>query len=263
MNEIQSGIKLESHLDEQPIGEAIAVVCVLKSGGTVPRNYRPRHVEILRNAVRRNLSPDIRYHFVCLSDINPELDGVNWIPLAETWSGCWSKINLYKHGLFDDISREVGEEINRILFFDLDLVICGNIDGFARYDGEVAFELQYVPVEPRLSTSIMSISRAWHDIKAEEIFWHFSTHSEIMMQTHEKTGRDESYLRQFVNGYCHYWQHLCEGQLISWDKHYRNSGGQIPDSVRIINFGGAIKPEQYLTKQFPLTGQEFIEKHYR
>lgn len=59
----------------------------------------------------------VPHRFVCLSDV--EIEGIETIKLLHGWRGWWSKIELFRPGLFD------GE---RVLFFDLDTFINQNID---------------------------------------------------------------------------------------------------------------------------------------
>jgi hypothetical protein len=64
--------------------------------------------------VRRHLAADHR--FVCLSD--QEIEGVETIKLANDWRGWWSKIELFRPGLFD----------GPVLYIDLDTFINKPID---------------------------------------------------------------------------------------------------------------------------------------
>jgi hypothetical protein len=89
----------------------INIVCVLRKGGKV--NYDASWVEKLKNSIQRNLT--IPYEFVCLSDCEVNCTR---IPLDEQGNGWWSKIQLFKPGLFN----------KPVLYFDLDTVICGNLD---------------------------------------------------------------------------------------------------------------------------------------
>lgn len=87
----------------------ITVVSVLRSRGI----YTPWNVERLRKQVSANMASPHR--FVCLSDINVSYDR---IPLTQGWPGWWSKIELWRHGVFT----------GRVLYFDLDVTITGSLD---------------------------------------------------------------------------------------------------------------------------------------
>lgn len=89
----------------------IAVACVLRQGGKV--GYSADWVARLRNSVARNL--DQPHRFVCLSDCDVDCER---IPLINNGPGFWSKLELFRPGLFD----------TPVLYIDLDTVICGNLD---------------------------------------------------------------------------------------------------------------------------------------
>lgn len=89
----------------------INIVCVLRKGGKV--GYDASWVEKLQKAVARNLT--LPYRFVCLSDCDVPCER---IPLDKLGDGWWAKIQLFKPGLFTGPT----------LYFDLDTVICNNID---------------------------------------------------------------------------------------------------------------------------------------
>jgi hypothetical protein len=88
----------------------INIVCVLRQGGKV--GYDLTWVEKLKSAVSRNL--DIPHKFICLSDCDVSVDR---IPLIDAGSGFWSKLELFRPGLFN----------GPVLYIDLDTIICGNI----------------------------------------------------------------------------------------------------------------------------------------
>lgn len=96
--------------------EPLTVVC-LKWG----EKYGTDYVNKLSAMVRRNLT--LPYRFVCMTD-NPRGLNCETAPLIRDLAGWWGKITLFSHTL-----------PGRLLFFDLDTVITGNIDGFAKYAG--------------------------------------------------------------------------------------------------------------------------------
>jgi hypothetical protein len=88
------------------------VLCVMRSGG----DYDGSWVEKLRNSVARNLSKP--HAFKCLSDVDVPCER---IPLKHNWPGWWSKIELFRSGVVEGPT----------IYFDLDIVITGPIDGIA------------------------------------------------------------------------------------------------------------------------------------
>lgn len=83
----------------------VMVVTVLRSGG----DYTPEHVLTLKAMVERVMP--WRGNFVCLTDMRVE--GVHTIPLIRGWPGWWSKVEMFRPGLF----REP------VVYFDLDTLI--------------------------------------------------------------------------------------------------------------------------------------------
>ena len=76
-----------------PDGAGVLIVaCVLRSGG----EYKPEHVTRLRAQVS-DFIPDAR--FVCLSDVDVDCERID---LVHNWAGWWSKIELFRPGLFDE-----------------------------------------------------------------------------------------------------------------------------------------------------------------
>lgn len=86
-------------------------------GGIIGAHYDETWVIKLRNSVARHLS--VPHRFVCLTDV--EIPGVETIPLVNNWAGWWSKLELFRAGLFD----------GPVLYFDLDVVMVDSIDHLA------------------------------------------------------------------------------------------------------------------------------------
>lgn len=93
------------------------VACVLRSGG----QYDASWVEKLQRGVARHLK--IEHEFVCLTDI--KVPSCRTIPLVNDWAGWWSKLELFREGLFD----------RRVLYIDLDNVVVGSLDEVAACQG--------------------------------------------------------------------------------------------------------------------------------
>lgn len=102
-------------------------VCCIRAG----EMFSPAYVTILRDMVARNLEGGFPGRFVCFTDRPKELpEEIETRPLPADLPGWWSKLALFRKGLFP--------EGDRVLFFDLDTVIVGAIDALASYAGEFA-----------------------------------------------------------------------------------------------------------------------------
>lgn len=87
------------------------VACVLKSGGYFDQKY----VLNLKSMVSKHIT--VPYEFVCLTDVT--INGCKTILLQDQLVGWWSKLELFRPGLFDcDVA----------IYFDLDTLIMENID---------------------------------------------------------------------------------------------------------------------------------------
>ena len=89
----------------------VTIACVLKSGGDFTKTY----VEKLQRGVKRCF-PNINYEFVCLTD-RTDIKCCRTIPLINDWPGWWSKIELFRPGVFE----------GKVIYFDLDTVLIKNI----------------------------------------------------------------------------------------------------------------------------------------
>lgn len=104
----------------------LQIVCV-KWGSM----YGPEYVNVLYDMCRRNLPEGFPGMFVCFTDDPTGLEaGIESRPLPADLPGWWSKLALFKPGLFP--------EGDRIVFFDLDTVLTGRIDALCNYDGPFA-----------------------------------------------------------------------------------------------------------------------------
>ncbi len=84
----------------------ITVACVLRSGGV----YSPGWVDRLQRQVEEHISPS---RFVCLTDY-VDLKS-EYIELKHDWPGWWSKLELFRPGLFE----------GPVLYIDLDTLVVG------------------------------------------------------------------------------------------------------------------------------------------
>jgi len=137
-----------------------SVYCVLKSGGI----YDAEWVRKLRDGVARNLT--IPHRFVCLSDVDVPCER---IPLLHNWPGWWSKIELFRHGVIDGPS----------VYFDLDTVITGNIDGLTELPYDFA-ALRNFHNPDMIGSGVM-----WFRQAPEIVYQTFAADPELCMKYHE------------------------------------------------------------------------------
>lgn len=90
--------------------EKLTVACVYRTG----RVYSAEYVKRLKDCVDKHLNG---HNFVCLSDVDVPCER---IPLSRSWGGWWSKIELFRLK-------------GKVLYFDLDTVIKGDLAEIAEY----------------------------------------------------------------------------------------------------------------------------------
>jgi len=83
------------------------IYCVLRSGG---KDYDERHVRWLKRQCDE-YAPGV--DFVCLTDLQDDINGVETHPLIHHWPGWWSKIELFR---YEDV-----------FYLDLDTVLLNDI----------------------------------------------------------------------------------------------------------------------------------------
>lgn len=100
---------------------SVTVACVLRSGGP---DYGPEWVHALKRGVNRHLDG---HQFAVLTDVSGIVP--HWRrPMKYAWPGWWSKMELFRPGLFPD-----GE---LVVYFDLDTLLVGDCQFLAEYPGE-------------------------------------------------------------------------------------------------------------------------------
>jgi hypothetical protein len=121
----------------------LTVACVLRSGGI----YNAEWVAKLQRGIARHLH-DTPYWFVCLTDSDERLPfRCERDQLTNGWRGWWSKIELFRYGLF----------VGPVLYFDLDSVVVGSLDAIAAYPHR--FTMAHEFYRP---TMLCSTAMAWH-----------------------------------------------------------------------------------------------------
>jgi hypothetical protein len=112
------------------------VACVYKMGGEFTAEYVSR---LLKGVLDHTTLP---LRFVCFTDSDEDLP-CQKIPLTDNLPGWWSKLELFK------------KFWGRVVYFDLDTIITGNIDPLLEYDGPMALLKDLWAPNNKLSTGVM------------------------------------------------------------------------------------------------------------
>jgi len=201
----------------------LTVACVLRSGSF----YDAQYVLRLRNSVARNLTRP--YSFRILTDtLDGEVPPEEKVELVHGWPGWWSKLELFRPKLFAE---------GRVLYFDLDTLIVGNIDHLANVSlpkGEL-YMLRGFRHPARRGSGVM----VWEG-QLDKLYNHFVRHSDMMLagagknrsfgdQLAIKSALASEYKREPLAV-----QDICSG-IYSYKNHCREG---LPEGARIVCFHG-------------------------
>lgn len=149
----------------------ITVLCV-----RFGNKYGPEYVEKLRNMVSRHLT--VPYEFACLTDSQHPIDGVRSIVIPNQGysKGWWHKVHMFDPSL--GLS-------GRILYFDLDIIIHGNINKLVDIDTEdflgiKDFNRKFHPGWTMLNSSALS----WIAGQHSELFTDFKNNLARVQKLH-------------------------------------------------------------------------------
>lgn len=218
----------------------VTVLCV-RFGNKYGREYVIR----LKNMVERNLT--IPYEFVCLTDDPTPIDGVRLIvqPNAGYARPWWHKVHMFDPSL----------PINgRILYFDLDVIICNNIDKLVADKEEKEF------------FGIRDFNRKfhanWNSLNSSVLSWHKGMHPDVWTvfltspSTAQKLHGDQDWIWKVAKSRITFWP---DEYIMSykWELRDRSeitrSNGKpkfktvrspsIPKNCSVVVFHGDPKPE--------------------
>ncbi len=180
----------------------LTVACVLKSGVWKPSKldggYSFSHVERLHRKVQEHLT--LPHRFVCLSDV----PGAFTVPLLHDWPGWWSKMELFRPGLFE----------GPVLYIDLDTDIVGNIDHMVQHKGFTALRNLSSKKKGRMGSGVM-----FWDKTPNYLYASFVQRPEFFMNdychTSDRWG-DQGFLQEHLGGGFLEWQTLFPNQIRSF-----------------------------------------------
>ncbi|MEE8262742.1 MAG: hypothetical protein V3R83_09800 [Gammaproteobacteria bacterium] len=213
----------------------LATVC--KSGG----DFGPADVIRLAKRIRRHLNGfDIRTRMICLTDLPREEFHKAGVPvptifqLRHGWPGWWSKIELFRPGLF---SSE-----DRVLHLDLDTVPVGDFSELWQpIDSNHLFMLKdfYRPLFA--ASGVMG----WRGGGWEDIFTRFHARSEKVMGSNQNIQPcgDGAFISSdpLVKASTGYWQDRFPGRVVSYKAHCQRG---VPSAASLVCFHGRPRPTE-------------------
>jgi hypothetical protein len=202
----------------------LSVACVLKSGG----DFSFQHVCWLEAQVAKYLT--VPHQFVCLTDIPAfykNLQFVRQIPLSHNWRGWFSKIELFRPGLFE----------GPVLYFDLDVLIVGNIDELARANGFMMLEGFWPHRKGLPNSSVM-----YWDVDLSEIYERFLIDPPKFFDAYrtKKKWGDQDVIADLSPIKPAFWQSGFPGRFSSYKLAIKND--EVPGGVSVVVFHGMPRP---------------------
>ena len=173
-------------------------------------------------------------NFYCLSDVPFDIDGVERIPLIHGWPGWWSKLELFRPGLFDD----------NVFYIDLDMAILHNIDHFVSIaDPDEFWILNSMSknTSPERSKAVNSSMMAWNG-DYSYLYDAFCQNPKRYMKEYSVSHKwaDQEFINDRHNDLQRF-QLLYPGQIMSYLKNYRTDEDVI--RCRVMCFHGEVKPQ--------------------
>ena len=202
----------------------VTVCCVLKSGGDYNAD---EYVERLMSMVHKHLP--IPHDFVCLSDMDVPC---RRIPLKHGWPGWWSKLELFRPGVLK----------GKLMYFDLDTVILGDLKALAEFPGQFAMVKGFSPHrDGAMSSTIM----AWQQTElTAEIYRKAVKVFSPSFPAEPPTRSDQEFIQACLKE--HNINPVSIQNLISIASYKRDwvEKGKFPEDLRVVCFHGHPRPHE-------------------
>jgi len=178
----------------------------------------------------------VPHKFVCLSNVDLPCEV---IPLKHNWKGWWSKIELFRPGVFE----------GRVLYLDLDTIILDNIDEMCEREESFIGLRAFNPARSNrpgyFASGILSWESGYYDFIYNDFNYdedplHFNGDQDYMVYAMFDNKRD-----------FFYWQELVDG-IYSYKFHIQNrmSNGMNP---MVVCFHGKPRPHDMFGPQSVIT----------
>ena len=192
----------------------LKILVVLRSGG----EYKPEHVYAIERMCSEYIK-EVDYEFHCISDI-PLACSV--IPMRHGWARWWGKMELFL-------------QEGPCLFFDLDTIICGNLDGLIK---NLLKEATFAALKDDKRKQFGSGIMFWNG-NYKHIYDIFAAKPKRLSS---RFRGDQDFITQVVTlAKGRYIQSFSEG-IISWQRGLRHGKLYNPDKHKIVFFYGKCRP---------------------
>jgi len=198
------------------------------------KNYHQLYINRLYHMVKRHLS--IPFEFICFADRFMHL--VTGIDVRSF--DMPSKVGVLPRLYM--FSEESGLFGHQVLALDLDIIIVGSLDDIASYQGPFCSRSKFAPGQQyKLDGDVTSFSAGPEN--AERFWIPFRDDPKSVI---DLTGGRERYWFREVVGIegGDRWDQLFPGQIVSYKRHCRPNGDQVPDDARIVSCHGKPRPHE-------------------
>jgi hypothetical protein len=202
------------------------IVACVRTGDKYSMDY----VLKLRNMVARNLlrAP---YEFICLTDRPDRCDATSFIDItALELPGWWGKMALFE---------PAWRKGRKVLYLDLDTVVCGNLEPLTAPNGELAILQSPVRLAGNFNypcaynSSVMVIGSGM----ASFVWTAFEKRAALLMAKHDRYG-DQAAIEELCQHAPHLQRLMPEGFFLN----YRDLTMHKPKAAAVVNFAGTHKP---------------------
>ncbi len=188
--------------------------------------YGADYVNKLYAMVARNLTAGTEGKFVCFTDDDTDIrQEIHCLPLPNGVRGWWGQLYPFAPGQF--------EHRDRVLYFDLDTVIIGDLDDIAAYDGEFVILRDFLR-EDGWQASVM----AWKAGFGAEIWQRWNREGRPEIPHTPTTFGPQSWIEKVVPK-ADLWQDLYPGKFVSFK---RDCIPYPPEGSSVCVFHGEPKP---------------------
>lgn len=206
-------------------------------------NMQGEYIKRLANSVSRNLT--VPHRFICFADDTSKVPkGIEARKLDVPWI-CRGLPKAYIYGApFTGCDIPEG---TRILVFDLDMVITGNLDNLVSHGRQLVVRERGYRLPNYVPDGDLVFSLAGSDKAKRCAEYYFQ---EIKNKGAKTNKGDEREILGWAGARC--WGKICPGQVVSYKRHCRNG---LPENARVVSFHG--KPLQ------SQVGDDWVKEHWR
>lgn len=198
----------------------LTVACVYRPGNGFSEDYVYR----LKDSVTKYSWMHDR--FVCLT--NQKLDRVECIPFKQNWIGWWSKLELFRPGLFS----------GRVAYFDLDTMIVGDISDLISDPSDFIAIKNWKYESGYMGSGVMG----WNaDLDFSRIYQEFSPRLAFEYEQSMERWGDQAWIQERLPVPYATYDERYPGRIVSYKGVVRKLG-YVPRETSVVAFHGRPRP---------------------